>query len=251
MRYFLHTFVYIFTAKNYFIFTLHPRNPHVFCLFKGASVHFDSRQLINYQKALTFFTVTPTAMKPTTSASQVSLEHLSSATAAFKHSQDFLQGPTTNLFISDEKQHPEEVAQMPTLAMPPNFPSSEDKRQRSCPAAMSSQTFSLRNPTMCPPETTLKLDEITATEGFSAEATFKVDGAKDGQTSHTILPEAILKIEGATSDPNDVEATPASFVADEDYSGAAISHDEALAFLNCESDMTDEEIVRQFSRKVS
>jgi hypothetical protein len=215
--------------------------------------------LINYQKALTFFTVTPTAMKPTTSASQVSLEHLSSATAAFKHNQTFLPGPTTNLFISDEKQHPEEVAQMPTLATPPNFPSSEDKQQRGCLAAMSSQTFSLRNPTMCPPETTLKLDEITATEGFSAEATFKADGAKDAQTSHTIRPEAILKIEGAklaqigdaTSDPNDVEATPASFVVDEDCSGPAISHDEALAFLNCESDMTDEEIIRQFSRKVS
>jgi hypothetical protein len=47
----------------------------------------------------------------------------------------------------------------------------------------------------------------------------------------------------AASDPSNFEATPPSSVVDKDYSGTAMPNDEALVFLNCVSDMTDQEIL--------
>jgi hypothetical protein len=63
--------------------------------------------------------------------------------------------------------------------------------------------------------------------------------------------ETITLFDRATSDGDNVEATPTSSVVHKDYSASTLSHSETLAFLNCVSDMTDEEILRQFSKKVS
>ena len=61
----------------------------------------------------------------------------------------------------------------------------------------------------------------------------------------TLIPDRV------TSNPGNIDATLPSSVVDKDYGEAAMSHDEALAFLNCVSDMTDQEILSQISKKVS
>lgn len=181
-----------------------------------------------------------------------------------------LQPPVTNsgidLPISERKQQPEAVAQMPNLVTSPNLSPFDDKQQSGSQTTMSSDVHSPRKPTTFSTPTTLKVGETDLTEMISTETIIEIvraELAQMGEEASAASPvvahasgditgcEIKLLSDGAPFSDANAEATPASSVAEKDPYTTGMSNDEALAFLDCVSAMTDEDILAGFSNKVS
>jgi hypothetical protein len=181
------------------------------------------------------------------------------------HLQPLVTNTITDLPISDEKQQPEAVAQMPTLVMSPSFSLSQGKQQSGSQATMSSQVLSLQKVATFSPTAKVKVDETKPAQVIS-QAALDTDGSKLAQMTQAAPSTSVIVVEigggiigcetitssdRAPSSPENVEATPASSIIDKAREMTGMSHEEALAFLNCHSLMTDEKILTEFSNKVS